>query len=202
MSSCTGKRCHCGNTYTMNPLFHILVVDDEPAIGDLIETYLSQEGYRVSTAEGGEAMRRILEAESVDLVILDLVLPGEDGFSLTRYLREHSDVAIIILTGKGETVDRIIGLEIGADDYLAKPFELREFLARVRSVLRRATPKPRRGSVGDRVRIEADPQPRADQGRARYRLYLRALGGASLVVSQRNNVIMMDTPQIPSPWVI
>jgi two-component system OmpR family response regulator len=153
MGSYTGKRCHCGNTYTMNPLFHILVVDDEPAIGDLIETYLSQEGYRVSTAEGGEAMRRILGAEVVDLVILDLVLPGEDGLSLTRYLREHSDVTIIILTGKGETVDRIIGLEIGADDYLAKPFELRELLARVRSVLRRATPKPRRGSVGDRVRF-------------------------------------------------
>ena len=111
MDSCTGKRCHCGNTYTMNPLFHILAIDDEPAINDLIETYLCQEDYHVSTAEGGEAMRRIPEAEPVDRVILDRVLPREDGLSLTRHLREHSDVAIIILTGKSETVDRVIGLE-------------------------------------------------------------------------------------------
>jgi two-component system OmpR family response regulator len=111
MGSCTGKRCHCGNTYTMNPLFHIMVIDDEPAINDLIETYLCQEGYRLSTAEGGEAMHRILEAEPMNRVILDRVLPREDGLSLTRYLREYPDVAIITLTGKGETVDRVIGLE-------------------------------------------------------------------------------------------
>lgn len=117
---------------------HILVVDDEPAICELVQNYLSVEGFRVSTAEDGEAMRRVMASAPVDLVILDLMLPGQDGFSLTRYLREHSDVGIIILTGKGETVDRVVGLEMGADDYLAKPFDLRELLARVRSVLRRA----------------------------------------------------------------
>jgi len=117
---------------------HILVVDDEPAICDLVKNYLTLEGFQVSTAENGEAMRRVMALAQVDLVILDLMLPGEDGLSLTRYLRDHSDVAIIILTGKGETVDRVVGLELGADDYLAKPFDLRELLARVRSVLRRA----------------------------------------------------------------
>ena len=117
---------------------HILVVDDEPAICDLVKNYLTLEGFQVSTAENGEAMRRVMALGQVDLVILDLMLPGEDGLSLTRYLRDHSDVAIIILTGKGETVDRVVGLELGADDYLAKPFDLRELLARVRSVLRRA----------------------------------------------------------------
>ncbi|HMJ50325.1 MAG TPA: response regulator, partial [Burkholderiales bacterium] len=86
---------------------HILVVDDEPAICQLVKNYLTGEGFRVSTAENGESMRRILASGPVDLVILDLMLPGEDGLSLTRYLREHSDVGIIIVTGKGETVDRV-----------------------------------------------------------------------------------------------
>ncbi|MGH9896218.1 MAG: response regulator, partial [bacterium] len=105
---------------------HILIVDDEPDVRELIQTYLAQEGYRVSAAGDGEALRRVLADNTVDLVLLDLGLPGEDGLSLTRYLREHSEVGVIIVTGKGQTVDRIIGLEIGADDYLAKPFDLRE----------------------------------------------------------------------------
>lgn len=121
----------------MSEASHVLVVDDEPAICELIETYLSNEGYRVSTAGDGAAMREIIARSPVDLVILDLRLPGEDGFSLTRHLRERSSMGIIILTGKGETVDRVVGLELGADDYLSKPFDLRELLARVKSVLRR-----------------------------------------------------------------
>jgi two-component system OmpR family response regulator len=121
----------------MSEASHVLVVDDEPAICELIETYLSNEGYRVSTAGDGAAMREIIARSPVDLVILDLMLPGEDGFSLTRHLRERSSMGIIILTGKGETVDRVVGLELGADDYLSKPFDLRELLARVKSVLRR-----------------------------------------------------------------
>ncbi|MGH6635567.1 MAG: response regulator [Gammaproteobacteria bacterium] len=131
---------------------HILVVDDEPDVRELMQSYLAQEGYRVSAAEDGEALRRVLAENTVDLVLLDLGLPGEDGLSLTRYLREHSEVAVIIVTGKGQTVDRIIGLEIGADDYLAKPFDLRELLARVRSVLRRARVR-RMGSPGPTVRF-------------------------------------------------
>lgn len=132
---------------------HILVVDDEPAICELVQNYLSAEGFRVSTAEDGEAMRRVMASGPVDLVILDLMLPGQDGFSLTRYLREHSDVGIIILTGKGETVDRVVGLEMGADDYLAKPFDLRELLARVRSVLRRAGASHKRANADTIVRF-------------------------------------------------
>src|ERR1700751_1055746 len=118
---------------------HILIVDDQREICDLVQEYLSGEGYRVSTAQDGAEMRRIMAQSPVDLVILDLMLPGEDGLTLARSLREESGVGIIILTGRGEIVDRIIGLEMGADDYLPKPFHLRELLARVKSVLRRAT---------------------------------------------------------------
>lgn len=121
----------------MNASTHIIVVDDEPEICDLIETYLIQSGYRVSVAHDGETLRHLMSEVKADLVILDLGLPDEDGLSLTRYLREHCDTGVIILTGKGGIIDRIVGLEIGADDYIAKPFDLRELLARTRSVLRR-----------------------------------------------------------------
>src|ERR1700724_3679619 len=116
---------------------HILIVDDQREICDLVQGYLTGEGYRVSAAHDGGEMRRVMAQGPVDLVILDLMLPGEDGLTLARSLREESGVGIIILTGRGETVDRIIGLEMGADDYLPKPFHLRELLARVKSVLRR-----------------------------------------------------------------
>jgi DNA-binding response OmpR family regulator len=118
---------------------HILIVDDQREICDLVQEYLAGEGYRVSTAQDGAGMRKVMAQARVDLVILDLMLPGEDGLSLARWLREESSVGIIILTGRGEIVDRIIGLEMGADDYLPKPFHLRELLARVKSVLRRAS---------------------------------------------------------------
>ncbi len=124
----------------MNASSHIVVVDDEPEIRRLVQDYFEPQGYRVTTAANGEALRRVLANDHVDLVILDLLLPGEDGLELARALGTESDVGIIILTGQGEVVDRVVGLEIGADDYVAKPFELRELLARVRSVLRRITP--------------------------------------------------------------
>jgi len=116
---------------------HILIVDDQQEICDVVYEYLTGEGYRVSIAHEGAAMRRVLGQSPVDLVILDLMLPGEDGLTLARSLRSESGIGIIILTGRGDTVDRIIGLEMGADDYLPKPFHLRELLARVKSVLRR-----------------------------------------------------------------
>src|SRR5580658_9491670 len=116
---------------------HILVVDDQQEICDLVREYLTDEGFRVSTANDGAGLREVIAREPTDLVILDLVLRGEDGLQLARELRSQSDIGIIMLTGRGETVDRIIGLEMGADDYLSKPFHLRELLARVRSVLRR-----------------------------------------------------------------
>jgi DNA-binding response OmpR family regulator len=116
---------------------HILIVDDQKEICEVVQEYLSGEGYKVSVAHDGPAMRRVMQQARIDLVILDLMLPGEDGLTLARGLRDESNVGIIILTGRGETVDRIIGLEMGADDYLPKPFHLRELLARVKSVLRR-----------------------------------------------------------------
>jgi DNA-binding response OmpR family regulator len=116
---------------------HVLVVDDEPAIRDLIRNYLTRHGMRVSIAADGTEMRRVMAENRVDLVLLDLGLPGEDGLSLTRHLRAQSNVGVIIVTGSGESVDRIVSLELGADDFVSKPFDLRELLARIRSVLRR-----------------------------------------------------------------
>jgi two-component system, OmpR family, response regulator len=132
---------------------HILVVDDQQEICDLVREYLSDEGFRVSTANDGTGMREAIAREPVDLVILDLVLRGEDGLQLARELRSGSDIGIIMLTGRGETVDRIIGLEMGADDYLSKPFHLRELLARVRSVLRRGASRGSEKSGVQRARV-------------------------------------------------
>src|SRR5271165_6326371 len=118
---------------------HILVVDDEREICDLVREYLSSEGYQVSTVHDGAGMRLVMAQFPVDLVTLDLMLPGEDGLTLARWLRENFSVGIIMLTGRAEVVDRIIGLEMGANYYLPKPFHLREVLATVRTVLRRAS---------------------------------------------------------------
>ncbi|MEP3247867.1 MAG: response regulator transcription factor [Sneathiella sp.] len=116
----------------------ILVVDDEPELRQVLRTTLEKENYAVAEAGNADEMRRVFSDQEFDLVILDLMLPGEDGLSLTRYLKERSDVGVIILTGKGESVDLIIGLEMGADDYVSKPYNRRELLARIKSVLRRS----------------------------------------------------------------
>ncbi|MEI7784477.1 MAG: two-component system response regulator OmpR [Betaproteobacteria bacterium] len=116
----------------------ILVLDDDARIRDLLRRYLSQEGFEVALAEDGKALSRILLRDAVDLIVLDLMMPGEDGLSVCRRLRAAKDkTPIIMLTAKGEDVDRIVGLEVGADDYLAKPFNPRELLARIHAVLRR-----------------------------------------------------------------
>jgi len=117
---------------------HILVVEDDPTVRSFIEEYLGGQGYRMSGARDGTTMRHIFAKQDVDLVILDLMLPGEDGLELAREIRSESDVPIIMVTGRADIVDRVVGLEIGADDYIPKPFEARELLARVRSVLRRS----------------------------------------------------------------
>ena len=119
---------------------HILVVDDDPKIRRMLCGYLEDEGYRATGAENGQVMRELLARERFDLVILDLVMPGEDGLSLARDLRAQSKLPIIMVTGKGDAVDRVVGLEVGADDYITKPFHLREVLARMRAVLRRCGP--------------------------------------------------------------
>lgn len=116
---------------------HILVVDDDPQIGGLLQEYLPENGLRVSTAPSGKRMQELLADEAIDLVVLDLRLGGEDGMSLARSLREQSAIPIIMLTGIRDEADRVMGLELGADDYLTKPFSPRELLARIRSVLRR-----------------------------------------------------------------
>jgi DNA-binding response OmpR family regulator len=119
---------------------HILVVDDDPRIRQMLVRYFEQEGYRVSAAEDGGAMRAQLSAAPIDVILLDVVMPGEDGLTLAREIRAKSNVGIIMLTGRDDVLDRVVGLEVGADDYIAKPFHLREVLARVKSVLRRRQP--------------------------------------------------------------
>lgn len=125
-----------------NDLEHVLVVDDDREIRRLIEDYLVQAGYRVTTVGDGKAMRRALESSQIDLVVLDLMLPGEDGLTLCRDLRSRSNMPVLMLTARDAEIDRIVGLEMGADDYLAKPFNPRELLARIRSILRRAKALP------------------------------------------------------------
>lgn len=120
----------------------ILVVDDDPQIRQLIVRYLSENGFRVSSARDGREMRETLSGTNVDLVVLDLMLPGTPGLELCRELRQRSSLPIIMLTAKGDETDRIVGLELGADDYLAKPFNPRELLARIKAVLRRRVDNP------------------------------------------------------------
>ncbi|MCX7898385.1 MAG: response regulator [Rhodocyclaceae bacterium] len=123
----------------------ILVVDDDPALRELLTDYLASHGFRVEAVADGAAMRAALSAEFPDAIVMDLMLPGEDGLALTRAVRAQSNVPILMLSARGEEIDRIIGLEVGADDYLAKPFGPRELLARLRALLRRgrATPASR-----------------------------------------------------------
>ena len=120
---------------------HILIVDDHREIRDLVSRALTKEGFRVSTAADGRAMRKALDDGRIDLILLDLMLPGEDGLSLCRAIRAESNTPIIMLTAKGDEVDRVIGLEMGADDYLPKPFGSRELIARIKAVLRRGNEK-------------------------------------------------------------
>jgi two-component system response regulator ResD len=115
----------------------ILVVDDEPSISEVVSIYLTRAGYRVLVAEDGPTALKVLEQEPPDLVVLDLMLPGVDGLEITRHLRAEGDIPIIMLTARREETDRILGLEMGADDYIVKPFSPRELVSRVRAVLRR-----------------------------------------------------------------
>jgi two-component system OmpR family response regulator len=117
---------------------HILVIDDDPQIRALLEEYLAENGLRVSVASTGEEMSKILTDEAIDLIVLDLRLAGEDGMTIVRSLRDQSAIPIVMLTGVRDEADRVMGLELGADDYLTKPFSPRELLARIRTVLRRA----------------------------------------------------------------
>ena len=136
----------------MDHRHHIVVVEDEAVQRHLLVDYLTRQNFRVSGADGGTALRKLVEREMPSLVLLDIGLPGEDGLALARWLREKSGrIGIIMVTVASDTVDRVVGLETGADDYIAKPFEPRELLARVRSVLRRTTRAI--ATTGSRVRM-------------------------------------------------
>jgi len=130
----------------------ILVVDDDLRIRRLLTRYLNEQGYQTTAVSDGKGMDRWLQNNQPDLIILDLMLPGEDGLSLTRKIKAESNTPIIMLTARGEEVDRIVGLEMGADDYLPKPFNPRELLARIRAVLRRGVaPAGKSGSLADKL---------------------------------------------------
>jgi DNA-binding response OmpR family regulator len=119
------------------PAVHIAVLDDEAEITTLLASYLGSQGYRVSQAHSGTALLGLMAADPPQLVLLDLGLPGEDGFAIARELRAHWQCGLVIVTGRGDAIDKVVGLEIGADDYVTKPFDLRELLARIKAVLRR-----------------------------------------------------------------
>ena len=127
-------------TVSAGPTTTILAVDDEPELLSMIAEYLIARGYRVVTASNAQDARLILGNTNVGLVLLDITLPGEDGLSLARHLREHGGPPVILVTALGTVLDRIVGLEVGADDYVTKPFELRELLLRIKNVLRRSAP--------------------------------------------------------------
>ena len=136
---------------------HLLVVDDDPRIRQMLTRYFEDEGYVVSTASNGPEMRAPLQQDNFDIILLDWVLPGgEDGLDLAREIRSQSDIPIIMLTGRDDVVDRIVGIEVGADDYIAKPFHLREVHARLKSILRRRQPaaKAQETEPGDVFRFE------------------------------------------------
>jgi DNA-binding response OmpR family regulator len=120
----------------------VLVVDDEPIVRDVVGRYLERDGHRIVAAEDGDSARQLIVRQAPDLVVLDVMLPGEtDGLALCRWIRSRSELAVILLTARGEETDRIVGLELGADDYVTKPFSPRELATRVRTVLRRAAPR-------------------------------------------------------------
>ena len=166
-------------TISEQPWPHVLVVDDDPAVRDLLHEYLGDNELRVSVAADGAAMLEAFDREAIDLVLLDVRLPGENGMRLAARLRERARVPIILLTGQAEEADRVMGLEIGADDYVTKPFSPRELLARVRAQLRRA-------------RMQDEPSPQDDTRRAfrfaGWELNLRTrrllkVGGAAVELS-------------------
>lgn len=119
---------------------HIAVVDDEAAITQLLASYLQRRGFRVTQLHSGRALIELMPSDPPALVLLDLGLPGEDGFAIARKLREHWRCGLVIVTGRGDAIDKVVGLEVGADDYVTKPFDLRELLARIKAVMRRVAP--------------------------------------------------------------
>lgn len=155
MAACNGIYTEASRAVNiMGRTPHVAIVDDEPDIRSSVAEYMRMHGFRTSEADGATALRQLFRrGDDVDLVILDVRMPGEDGLSVARWLREHARCGVIMLTASGETIDRVAGLEVGADDYVSKPFDLRELLARVRSVLRRVVAMPTRATMPGEVRF-------------------------------------------------
>ena len=136
----------------------ILLVDDDPALLEVTTIVLASEGYKVLTAEDGAGALRVVGQESLDLVVLDVMLPKTSGFEVLKKIRQHADVPVIMLTAKSQSVDKVVGLELGADDYITKPFDTKELLARIRAILRRLRQQSGRGQVLKLGPLELDPE--------------------------------------------
>ncbi len=145
----------------VNPALHIAILDDEVDITQLLADYLRGHGFRVTPVHDGHSLMRLMPVDPPALVLLDLGLPGEDGFSIARQLREHWRCGLVIVTGRGDSVDKVVGLEVGADDYVTKPFDLRELLARIKAVLRRLSPDDRPAPEPQGLPAHAPPAPHA-----------------------------------------
>ena len=173
--------------FAMDARTRLLVVDDDPSVRAMLREYLEGRGYAVGEAGNGAQMREQLEQDLPEVVLLDVRLPGEDGLVLARYLREHYDLGVIMVTASGDVVDRVVGLELGADDYLAKPFDLRELLARLKSVLRRLQGRPAPKAVaGSAASPAAQLPPRQPFGRCEIDLEshrMFEIGGEEVVIT-------------------
>ena len=180
----------------MNPPLHIAVLDDEVDITQLLASYLRGHGYRVTPLHNGRSLMQMMPVDPPALVLLDLGLPGEDGFLIARQLREHWRCGLVIVTGRGDSVDKVVGLEVGADDYVTKPFDLRELLARIKAVLRRLAPEdvPGNGEVHGHAHGNAHAQdlapPGAPRGKLRFAGWALDTGARSLTNPQGVDVAL------------
>lgn len=186
----------CDTFPSMSRASRILVVEDDPEIRSLLKDYLQRQGLRVDTADGGAGFDRLMaQYGEPDLIVLDVMLPGEDGLSICRRLRATSRVPIIMLTARGEDVDRIVGLELGADDYLPKPFNPRELVARIRAVLRRAEqpldPPRRRLSIG-RLIVDLDARTVSETAGAEIELTSAEFDLLACFVTRPGRVLSRD----------
>jgi len=164
----------------LNALTHIAVLDDEADITRLLAGYLQGHGFRVTQLHSGSALMDVMRDDPAALVLLDLGLPGEDGFSIARRLREHWRCGLVIVSGRGDAIDKVVGLEVGADDYVTKPFDLRELLARIKAVLRRMAPVP----------PLATTPPAAGPSRLRFAGWILDLGARRLINAQGQDVAL------------
>ncbi|CAN7680900.1 response regulator transcription factor [Variovorax paradoxus] len=168
----------------MKSASHIAVLDDEIDITQLLASYLQSHGFRVTQLHNGPSLMALMDSDPADLVLLDLGLPGEDGFSIARRMRENWRCGLVIVSGRGDAVDKVVGLEVGADDYVTKPFDLRELVARVKAVLRRLAPDPAQASG---AAAPAAPTPAASD-RLRFAGWQLDLAARSLTNPQGQNV--------------